>query len=339
MEDQPANLFALPQDVLTHTVSFLDYSSALKLSCVNSRFHSILSLSAIHEPEPFLREKSWFGDSREMRNTPHRLTLIPVLFPNRTHSVVLTCQWEYQSWGNRTGALFVVAAPANSDLSSSENGQIVYESPVAPHEQASLRMSFNYSPSKAYYMWYRLGVGHRLVIKNLTVHAVIYDHPNRLLLSNYDALKSQNGLPIKSAFYLNLLLASASSVLAQLENGQNADSHLAFLFDSSCIQVTATSMKAMVELAMALINRQIEETAHSMWPTDIGDIDEPFESSIEAETDWQSDIEAETDSLSDISTIPWPMEFDTESGTESVEGEHESPYSSEEENVLYILRQ
>jgi hypothetical protein len=273
MEEQLANLVTLPHDLLSHAVSFLDYSDALKLSLVNSWFRTTLSLSALHAPEPLLRESSWYGGSGETGNTPRRSAWIPILFPNRTHSVVLTCQWNDQGFGNRKGAFFVVAVPANDDLemdnvSSIENGHIVYESPLAPHEQAPLRMSFNYSPSKSYYLWYRVGGGggHRLTIRNLTVHAVIYDHSDRLLLSNYDALKSHNGLAIKSAFYLNLLHATAQSVVAQLENGQNADTHLATLFDSSGIRVTVASMKAMAELAMALINMQIQETAHSVLP-------------------------------------------------------------------------
>jgi hypothetical protein len=272
MEEQPANFVTLPRDLLSHAVSFLDYSHALKLSLVNSWFRSTLSLSALHAPEPLLRESTWHQGSEETGNgTPRRWAWIPILFPYRTHSVVLTCQWNDQGWGNRKGVLFVVAVPANDDLNADsvsliENGQIVYESPLAPHEQAPLRMSFNYSPSKSYYLWYRVGGGggHRLTVRNLTVHAVIYDHTDRLLLSNYDALKSQNGLPINSAFYLNVLHATAQSVVAQLENGQNADSHLVTLFDSSGIRVTVASMKAMVELTMALINMQIQETAHSM---------------------------------------------------------------------------
>lgn len=273
MAEQPANLVTLPHEVLRHAVSFLDYSNALKLSLANSWFRTTLSLSALHAPEPLLRRSSWYGGSGETGNTPRRSAWIPILFPHRTHSVVLTCQWNDQGWGNAKGVLFVVAVPANDDLntntvSSIENGEIVYESPLAPHEQAPLQMSFNYSPLKAYYLWYRVGGGggHQLTIENLTVHAVVYDHTDWLLLKNYDALKSQNGFSIESTFYLNLLHAAAQSVVAQLENGQNADSHLATLFYSSGIRVTVASMKAMAELATALINMQIQETAHSVLP-------------------------------------------------------------------------
>ena len=146
--------------------------------------------------------------------------------------------------GNQKGTtLFVVAVPANDDLnwntlSSIENGQTIYESPVAPHEKTPLRISFNYSVSKSYFLWYRVGGGggHQLLIENLTAHTVIFDHADRLLLHNYDALKSQNGVQIQSTFYLNLLHATAKSLLVQLENGQDADSHLVTLLESSGLQ-------------------------------------------------------------------------------------------------------
>jgi hypothetical protein len=186
---------------------------------------------------------------------------------------VLTCHWNDQGSGNQKGVLFVVAVPVDVDLntdtlSSIENGQIVYESPVAPHEKAPLRISFNYSPSKSYFLWYRVGGGggHQLLIENLTVHTVIFDHADKLLLRNYDALKSQNGVQIKAVFYLNLLHATVQSILVELENGKDADSHLVTMFESSGIQVTVASMKAMEELATALIKMQSQEQARSLLP-------------------------------------------------------------------------
>jgi hypothetical protein len=120
-------------------------------------------------------------------------------------------------------------------------------------------MSFSYSPSKAYFLWYRLGGGHQLCIENFFVHTVIYDHADRSLLLNiYDALKEQT----ESVFYLNLLRATAHSLLVQLENGQEPDSRIV-----KGIRVTTTSMMAMKELAMALINTmQSQKQAHVMLP-------------------------------------------------------------------------
>jgi hypothetical protein len=272
-EKPPPNLAALPRDVLKHVVSFLDYRNALKFSLVNSWFRTTLSFSALHAPESLLRQSTWYGGRGEAGNTPRRSVWIPILFPHRTHSVVLTCQWNDQGSGNQKGALFVVAVPTDDDLnlntlSSIEKGQLIYESPVAPHEKASLRISFNYSPSKSYFLWYRVGGGggHQLLIENLAVHTVIFDHADKLLLRNYDALKSQNGVQTQSIFYLDLLHATAQSFLVQIENGHNADSHLVTLFESLGIQVTEARMNAMEELAMALIKMQSQEQARFLLP-------------------------------------------------------------------------
>jgi hypothetical protein len=262
--EPPANLVTLPHDVLLiHVMSFLDYRNAFNLSHVNSLFRATLSLSILHAPEPLLQQRTWYGGQGETRNAPRRSARIPILLPHRTHSVVLTCQWNDSFYGNQKGALFVVAVAVhdkmNMDtLSSIENGQVVYESPPAPHKKTTLVMSFSYSPSKAYFLWYRLGGGHQLCIENLFVQTVIYDHADRSLLNMYDALKEQT----ESVFYLNLLRATAHSLLVQLENGQEPDSRIVM-----GIRVTATSMMAMEELAMALLNtKQGQNQAHSMLP-------------------------------------------------------------------------
>jgi hypothetical protein len=143
------------------------------------------------------------------------------------------------------------------DTSSIDKGQIVYESPPASHEKTTLVMPFNYSPSKAYFLWYRLGGGHQLSVENLTVQTVIYDHADRSVLNIYDALKAHT----KTVYYLNLLRAIAHFLLVQLENGQEPDSRMVM-----GIRVTTTSTMAMKEVTAALINMQSHEEAHSMLP-------------------------------------------------------------------------
>ena len=185
-EEPPPNLVALPRDVLTHVASFLDSRNALNLSLINSVFRRTLFLSIIHAPEPLIRRCTWDGGySGEEGHTPRRFGLIPTLLPYQTHSVILSCQWNDQGWGYQKGALFVVALPKNDDLnlntlSSIENGQIIYETPVAPHEKSPLQISFNYCPSKSYFLWYRVGGGggHRLEVENLNVHTLIFDRDN-----------------------------------------------------------------------------------------------------------------------------------------------------------------
>jgi hypothetical protein len=254
------NLGALPHEILRHVMSFLDYKDAPKLSLINSWFRATFFFSMLHAPKPLIQQRTWFGVN-EKRSAPLRSVRIPILLPPRTHSVVLTCRWNDSFYGRQTGALFVVSVPiddtTNTDaLSSIENGQIVYQSPPASHQKTTLVMSFNYSPAKAYFLWYRLGAGYSLSIEDLTVHTVIYDHADRSLLKIYDTLKEQT----ESSFYLNLLYAAAHFLSVQLENGQEPDSPM--VRDT---RVTATSMMAMKELTTALIKLQSQEQAHSMF--------------------------------------------------------------------------
>lgn len=76
----------------------------------------------------------------------------------------------------RKGTLFVVAVPAVDDpiedtLDSIENGKIVHESPLAPHEQETMQFSVSVFSEMAYYMWYRVGGG--LHVNNLTMSSLL----------------------------------------------------------------------------------------------------------------------------------------------------------------------
>lgn len=97
-----------------------------------------MSLSALHDATPLNITESLRGSHYEESSTLRPFEWVPVLFPRRTHSVVLTCRWRDQGYGNRKGKLFVVAFPSNDDvrkaaMESIENGMIVYESPLASH--------------------------------------------------------------------------------------------------------------------------------------------------------------------------------------------------------------
>jgi len=213
-------------------------------------------------------QKTWYGTQDETSNTPSRSVWIPVLFPNRTHSIILTCNWRDQGYGNRKGGLFVVEVDVNDDpntttLESIENGKIVYQSPVAPHEEEYLQMSFNYSPSKAYYLWFRIGGGggHQLVVRNLEMHTIIHDSPGNWISRTYEALESQEFIQFHNDFSLRMLRFIAT--IGQEENTQAARVHLAAFLSATGFDVSETSMKALGEIATALLKRQSQDVAHA----------------------------------------------------------------------------
>lgn len=250
------NISSLPNDALHHVVSFLSSNDALRLSGLNSSFQHTLSLSTLHTPTPLITHNIW----NEQSDTPRRSVWIPVLFPHRTHSVVLTCHWNDQSWGNRKGTLFVVAVPANDDpneetLSSIQNGKIVYESPIAPHREESLCMSFSYSPSMAYYLWYRVGGGggHNLTVNYLNMHTVIHDCFGQWIGRNYNALGDEGFLGSNNNSF-SLRMLRTLSLVGQEENTPESTAHLATLFEGSNFPSTSNaSLKALEELTNALI--------------------------------------------------------------------------------------
>lgn len=268
MEERQDLLSSLPNDALVHTVSFLGSKDALQLSELNSSFCSTLSFSALHNPIPLSIPTTLYGTHNEESNSPRRSAWIPVLFPNRTHSVVLTCQWRDQGYGNRKGALFVVAVPSQDDpnetmLESIENGTIVYQSPVAPHQEESLTMSFSYCPDKAYYLWYRIGGGggHQLRVHNLKMHTIIYDCNDQWIGQHYQALNSHGFLVADSNDLALGMLRTLASV-GQENITPEIAAHLDALFGPAGINTSASSMKALEELANALIDNKAKKLAH-----------------------------------------------------------------------------
>lgn len=262
-------LSGLPSDALNHAVSFLNSKDALQLSELNSSFREALSLSTLHDPTPLITRNTWYGTRDEGSSTPRRSVWIPVLFPHRTHSVVLTCKWRDQGFGNRKGALFVVAVPVNDDpntemLESIENGKTVYASPIAPHEEESLRISFSCSPSMAYYLWYRVGGGggHQLGINNLMMHTVIHDCSGKWIGRNYDALESQGFLQNNDTFSLGMLRLIAA--VGQEENTKATTTYVESFLNDTGFDMSEASMKALAEVATALLDHQRQKSAHAV---------------------------------------------------------------------------
>lgn len=189
---------------------------------------------------------------------------------------MITCQWgtdsNIQSWDRfddlRTGALNIVAVPATDDpnaqtLESIENGKIVYTSPVLPLHEETLRFSFSYSKSNAYYLWYRLGegIGDSLCVNNFTMSTVIYDDADRWIGRHYQTLSSR-GFPLSftDAFSLRMLRLVVS--LLQEENTTVTATHLASFMNTEGLDMSAASMRALEEIANALIDVKTQKQAH-----------------------------------------------------------------------------
>jgi len=269
--ETPNLLFALPLDALNHAVSFLDSKDALRLSELNSSFRDTLSLSALHNPTPLLIHNVWHGTHEEASNTPGRSVWIPAHFPRRTHSIVLTCKWRDQGFGTRKGALFVVAVDVHDDpnsttLQSMDNGMIVCKSPLAPHEEESLRMSFSYSSSKAYYLWYRVGSGggYGLYVNDLKCHTIIHDSPGKFIGRSYKVLNSRGFLQNND---ISLRMLQLIATMGQEEMPQGIRVHLVAFLSIMGFDVSKGSMKALEEIATALLEHQHQDEVHAALAT------------------------------------------------------------------------
>jgi hypothetical protein len=256
----------LPRDALINAVAYLSTRDALRLSSLNSTFRRILSFSMLQDPVPLLQSNNWNGTHDEESNTPRRAVWIPVKFRHKTHSVVLRCQWRDQGFGNQKGALFVVAVPASDDpneqtLESIENGTIVYESPLAPHQQESFQFSFAHSPEKAYYLWYRVGGGggHRLLVHNLSMRTLVYDDADKWIGRNYKTLCSNGFVENHNAFSLDMLLSIATVPEASRR-------HFSGFLEQNGFDTSTASLEALEEVAVALQESEQIKVTHDALP-------------------------------------------------------------------------
>jgi len=132
-----------------------------------------------------------------------------------------------------------------------------------PHEEDHLQMSFNYSPSKAYYLWYRIGGGggHQLHVRSLEIHTIIHDSPGKWIGQTYEALESQEFLQFHNDFTVPMLRLIAT--VGQEENTQAVCVHLAAFLGAAGFDVSNASMKALEEIASALLEHEGQTAAHA----------------------------------------------------------------------------
>jgi hypothetical protein len=193
------NLQGLPSDLKKQAASFLSAKDAHSLNQTSRALHADLCLSTLSPAFQLYSNENWYGDVHT-GDLPRRGSKIPIFFGSSVHSIVLTCLWSDQGWGNRKGELFVLAFPDNDNqyqYPSSNNlsfldGRLVYRSQVARHEEESLKCSFNPRRNEIYYIWFKAGGGggHELRLRNLLVHTVVFDDRDRTLANTFQALSN-----------------------------------------------------------------------------------------------------------------------------------------------------
>jgi hypothetical protein len=273
------NLQGLPSDLKKQAVSFLSTKDAHSLNQTSRALHADLCLSTLSpafqicssDTQRVLRGDVLTGDH------PQRGAKIPIFFGSSVHSVILTCQWRDQGWGNRKGELFVLGFPDNKNHDpnnfSFSGGRLVCRSQIAPHLEEHLKFSFNPRRNEIYYIWFKIGGGggHELRLRNLRVHTTVFDDRDRALAKTFQALSNMGALsPLTEQPQIPgfnnqlqlLLLAVIASLKSTISRNEVPDLILSQFLASNDIEVNEATLAALEELVQYVIQyRPVEHDA------------------------------------------------------------------------------
>lgn len=195
---------ALPSSILLHVVCFLQLQDSMKLARCSKSLHDSISLTCLQVPKelgPFIRHGGVWDGMEFVK-----LCRLPVWMMPRAHSLILSCQWRDQGWGNRKSRLAVVAFPSTAfqqDIIPPRitgkslpwgGGRLVYLSPTdAPHQLVPLRVTLPITRPKeneGYVLFARAGNGggHSVEIRDISLRSVIFDEEDRTVSKVFQAL-------------------------------------------------------------------------------------------------------------------------------------------------------
>mmetsp|Transcript_7912 Transcript_7912/g.11410 ORF Transcript_7912/g.11410 Transcript_7912/m.11410 type:complete len:275 (-) Transcript_7912:1126-1950(-) len=250
----------LPQEVLHHLATFLDTTDIFTYSRTCKQLKNDLGLSVLNFSTNLSKE--WAASYHD-GDTPRKDDMLPV-FPlqHMTHSVMFSCLWKDQGWGNRKGKIFIVEEPNDPDgmehtrhnLNDAAYYNKVAESGIAEHDETELRLFFHPQPNRKYYLWYRVGGGggHELYLKSAHVKQVVYGDRTGHIATNFNILHSQNLFTgndgVVGSFAIEMLLGVVQSLMNQIQTNQMLDSHLTVPLQVVGIELSLDSLQAIVTI-------------------------------------------------------------------------------------------
>jgi hypothetical protein len=259
------NFPGLPSDLKKDVASFLRTKDVHFLNQTSRAVHADLCLSTLAPAFQLYSSSHWNGDSLT-GDHPLCGRKIPIFFGSSIHSIILTCRWRDQGWGNRKGQLFVLGFPDSEnrdpDNLSFSDGRLAYRSQIAPHAEERLKFSFKRRRNEIYYIWFKAGGGggHELQIADLIVHTAVFDDRDRTLAKTFQALSNMGVVSLPPARWsslqpqtpgfngLLLLLAVIVSLKSAISRNEAPDLILSQFLASNNIDVNEATIVALEEL-------------------------------------------------------------------------------------------
>jgi len=207
----PKSILDLPDEILKEQISrYLCFRDVSSFQSTCSQIETSISLKIMHavelQPEPVFQFYDRSNDEIFFK------TIDPILF-DQSHTILFTCDFKDQGWGNRKGFLYIKELD-NADRSKIESsGRTICSSHLAEHQWTKFSFEFMPQIGKVYSIWYKVGGGggHELCVKNAKFRSLVYD-PTGVFskLANADFCKTD-------VFCQNMFMSVVDTLSSDLE--------------------------------------------------------------------------------------------------------------------------
>ena len=199
---------SLPIDSVRQIGEYLCADDVVNFSCTSKCIKKQISLCST-TPRMFIRTFEKAGNDDNF----HYGFDIPIPISYTTvHSVRISLKWRDQGWGNMKGGIQI----------HSNDGEVVYNSGIAPHRIERLFIELKVSPDKTYQLHYRAGGGggHSLTLYESSVEFLLSGDKSHVYSNAYNFVQRTDGpTPFDSSevgrgqIYRDVFLSSAEYIM------------------------------------------------------------------------------------------------------------------------------
>lgn len=240
----------------------------------------------------------WMGHPTE-GDQRKRALRIPLMLQRHVHSVRLQLLWRDQGWGHQKGQIWLVgkqrkgpdsgnsgnssqqmedgaASVSTSMTTDFDSGRVVFESPVAPHNNSRLIAWFTPRYEEDYFLWYKVGSGggHSLHLEDGSVQLFVQDDDDWNIRSNYTALVQANIIPLKleqPSFFVKFFLTVIEGLIQQLRDRPDSaiDTRIGSMLQEHGLTTSSSGLPVILEIlleAQAQLSQTVAESRTAPGP-------------------------------------------------------------------------
>lgn len=197
------SILELPMEIHPQIADFLDVADAIHYQQTCKHLQEAIHLDLLHHASPAVElnlpvKFMAVGDYSTGDIVQRWVILDSWLFPTQVHTVLFTCHYRDQGWGNRKGVIYITELSesqqeeedhANADVRRNHRDKVIVQSDTAQHYDLFLCLKFKPKPGVQYAICYKVGGGggHELYIDHSKLKSVVYTKSAKFANMFYDS--------------------------------------------------------------------------------------------------------------------------------------------------------